>query len=268
MIFAKSIAAANAAPLEDEAGKRAFAARVKLVVCAVLMAVLALGLTSCNYLEKIKHQRAEVQADGSVVFNGHTYTKVRTMTDTDGIISVFDERPIFNDGEIPLLLVPEMGTYAEITSDGKLIWSGGWLYTRDDMSADEIAELDNPKLDRFCTQVWYWGSQFVFLDEPLEAAIEATLAGEPHEGMPSEDESITGWNDYYVSQEIYRTDAKMHFRSGYFSTSSYDNGRVFVMDWGNYVYYEAPEQYRAVLADFAESGLGDDMPMPVAMMER
>ena len=63
--------------------------RVKLLVCAALMGVLAMGLCSCNYLDDLKARRLELQFEPgtanvtALVGKDHTYNPILTDANLD-----------------------------------------------------------------------------------------------------------------------------------------------------------------------------------------
>lgn len=270
---------ANAAPLEDEAGRRAVSRWMKLAVTAVCMVVLALGLCSCNYLDELKQRRLDyVYEPGtytivSLTGQGHTYTRIVDNTQLGFFYS--SNWVYVTQEDVPLLLVPEFGYSVPASEDGRLVKVGGALYASDEMTVAEIEAVKKVKLDRYVMQVWDEQNGWMGwapLDDDITAAIQATLKGYAYNGMPSEsDIPAAGWKSYDTTDTFIAVDADMVFMGADYQFSIYDTGQIFLMDWYEYAFYVVPEEYHAVVMDFYRNGYtkGDGVaPMPIAVPER
>ncbi len=220
--------------------------RVKLLVTAALLAALSLTLCSCNWLDTQKANRAEM-ADGNIVFNGHTYypTDIKgvsngTMYYDNGWFSSGTPRLV--DADIPLLLTDAYGEVLYATWDNNLLQYNGAWYAIDTLTEAEIAALQNPVLDHYT--MYYWGTSGVrFIDSDLEAAIKAALAGK---GV--DEATLDTGLEYFVSgQVIYPCDEFGYFLGSPLMFRYYESGAMYLYNDGDFLVYEVPEKYRAVV---------------------
>lgn len=252
--------------------------RLKLAIVAVLLGVMAMGLCSCNYLDQLKLRRLDVQYEPgtanivSLTGQGHTYTPILQTTEL-GFFNSSQVRYVVTP-DVPLLLISDMGSTFPASADGKLVKVGGTIFASDEMTAAEIAAVKAVKLDRYVMLFWdegMWGMSWELLPDDVTAAINATLKGYAHNGMPSEsDIPAAGWQTYDTTDTFMACDANQVFSGAEYQFSIYDTGQIFLMDWYEYAFYEVPEEYYPVVKAFYEDWLskGDGMaPMPVAMVE-
>ena len=217
--------------------------RLKIVALAACMLALSMALCSCNYLDRLKQGRIERVDDSTVRVDGHTYTAVtEDLWKYGGLsgVKVF----YMADDEVPLLLIESFGYGAPVTWDDKVISLDGNLYARDDMTAAEIAALKDTKLDRF-----YWDRDWgtwapKVADERFCAMVRDIMSGTAHEGMPSEsEESGCMGVEFSTSRSFQACDANGYYSWGEYVFSVYANGKVFLMDWNDFVYYAVPDKY-------------------------
>ena len=237
--------------------------RVKLFALAACLAALSMVLCSCNYLDRIKLDRAEEIDATTIRVGGQTYTQVAPVpyhyTAFEGYSTIW-----FAEDEVPLLLTRDFGYATTMTWDEKAFVHEGYIYAREDVTEAERTALRNVKLDRFCIGYYIYmrpGTERLLSDE-LTAAIKQIMAGPSYEGMPSDsEESGVKGMDYYTSEEFCACDAKVYFIDGEYCFSIYEDGSMFLMDWNAFRFYKVPDKYAALVKAFAEK-YSSEMPVP------
>ncbi len=222
--------------------------RVKLLVCAVCMVALSISLCSCNYLDDLKDQRVEIE-DGTVTYNGHTYTQIQMANRS---LELQSETYVYVvDPEVPLLLTDWYGDYLGISWDGKLLSYLGNVYASDELTDEEIAEIENTELDHYVSRYDATTSEPILLSGDIAELLDTLLADSDaaidYDTVYDElyadvdEDSDFEWS-VSESEIIWLTDSNGYFVDEPLWFEEYENGSMYLFCNDDYVFYRLTDE--------------------------
>ena len=165
--------------------------KIKRILAALLLCVMAVSLAGCAELDEMKAHHAFWGEDGVVEYNGYIY---RALTPTS-MLGVWDAKDTIyvTDKDVPVLLSEDFGTSMTVGRSGILLESNGYsswgyneyfggIYCREDYYESVMQQIQNgPDLSLLFYN--YWNDDGIELFNHLTAeeiaAVEALLASVP-----------------------------------------------------------------------------------------
>lgn len=221
--------------------------RLRLVVTAGLLAALCLGLCSCNYLDNIRANRADIVSDEEIFYNGHTYKPLSLGAHVEQLGYAGNRWVNVVDAEVPLLLTDMYGRSGICSADEKIMRVRGIFYGSDELTEAEIASLRSQTFTRYV--IPFYSNKQGFSSPEVTAALDAVRAQEPFVGEHQTDYYL----DRIVGEWFYPTDDFGYFLGTNLGLFMSQTDELFLYEEATQALYKVPAEYGELLMQYAES---------------
>lgn len=162
--------------------------KLSRILCVILVLALALSLSGCRELDKMKEAHAVLTEEGNILWNGTEYKK---LPSGDGLEARYEGTMLVKvtEPDVPVLLSDSFGSHYLVTHDGMFIWdhSGEAPYCRADSYDDILSRIENGiEYTDYYYSYWRYNEEKddtrylnYLLTDSEKAALEKVVAAEP-----------------------------------------------------------------------------------------
>lgn len=234
--------------------------KIKRIIAALLLCILALSCTGCANLDEMKASHAiwSNEEQTELEWNGRTYKRLTANSNLE--IWDYRQKTVFaTTSDIPVLLAEQYGDRMECSNDEILLESHWYendkpiYFCREDQY-DAMIKMIVEGVEMTQMNYFYWmvkdqSTGMYSLTDAQKQAVETVLKTTPISlGNSGYDE------DYNI--ELYRSAENLYFRQSIGLISAY-MGKYRIIDFSEDLLYEIPDELQPTFAEIMKAYEGE-----------